>query len=110
MEQQTIIHPSVYEQTLIDIIRTLPAERVSQIIDFARFIQSQTIADDGYDLIEDETEEEIRASEERWDRLLGRPEAQRVMLEMAEEALTEEEAGLTVEMAFDDDGNLVDPR
>lgn len=59
---------------------------------------------------EDETEEEIRASEERWDRLFAKPEAQRAMLAMAREALAEENAGLTVEMAFDEDGNLIEPQ
>jgi hypothetical protein len=42
-----------------------------------------------------------------WDSLLAKPEAQRLMMEMAREALAEHHAGLTVEMAFDEDGNLI---
>lgn len=57
----------------------------------------------------EQTLAEIHPSEEKWDRLFARPEAQRVMLDMAREALTEEDAGLTVEMAFDEDGNLIEP-
>lgn len=56
---------------------------------------------------EQETEDEIRASEAKWDELFARPEAQAKMLEMANEALAEADAGLTIEMKFDDDGNLI---
>jgi hypothetical protein len=42
MEMQTASWPSTYEQALISIVRTLPTERVVQILDYARYIQSQT--------------------------------------------------------------------
>jgi hypothetical protein len=51
----------------------------------------------------------MRAADEEWDRLFAREDAQQVMLEMAREALAEEAAGLTVEMVFDEDGNLLEP-
>jgi len=38
---QTALQQSAYEQALISIIRTLPVERVIQILDYARYIQSQ---------------------------------------------------------------------
>lgn len=60
-------------------------------------------------LDEDETDEDIRDSEKGWDRLFAKPEAQRIMEEMARYALAEHEAGLTIEMEFDEDGNLVFP-
>ena len=83
-----------YERTLLRIVEALPPERVAQIVDFARFLQSQTLADKD-ELIEDETEEEILADEAKWDALFAKPEAQRLMVEMAREAMAEEEAGLT---------------
>ncbi len=46
--------------------------------------------------------------DEHWDELLAREDAQRVMEQLAREALAEEQAGRTVEMAFDEDGNLID--
>lgn len=57
---------SVYEQALISIVRSLPVERIVQILDYARYVQSQTIEDFGF-LDDDETEEEILADEARWD-------------------------------------------
>lgn len=111
MEMQTALQPTSYEHSLISIVRRLPTERVSQVIDFARFIEWQVSESDNNGLLHDseESEEEIRASEEKWDRLLAKPEAQHLMMEMAREALAEHDAGLTMEMAFDADGNLIEP-
>lgn len=89
-----------YEQQLSQIIHNLPIERVTQVVDFARFIETQA---------EEESEQAIQASEAKWDELFARPEAQAKMLEMANEALADDKAGLTEEMEFDDEGNLVPP-
>ena len=66
MGTQTAFQPSTYEQALISIVRTLPVERVVQILDYAHYIQSQTVEDFGF-LDDDETEEEILADEALWD-------------------------------------------
>ena len=89
--------PSVYEQTVLTIMRRLPPERVLQLVDFARFLEFQTTerCDDRSGEEETETEEEIRASEEKWDELLAKPEAKRVMREMAREAREVYHAGQT---------------
>ena len=67
-----------YEQTLIQIVRNLPRNRVEQLIDFAHFLEYRAV-EEGYgeEDQEIETEEEIRASEEKWDKLFAKPEAQR---------------------------------
>lgn len=103
MESQATSPAETTLQTLIRIVRTLPTERVSQVVDFARFIQLQTLTDTS-ELDQEETEEEIRASEEKWDQLLARPEAQSVLLAMANEAIEEYRAGRTTEMIFTEDG------
>jgi len=41
MEIKTALQPRSHEQRLISIVRKLPAGRVSQVIDFARFIEWQ---------------------------------------------------------------------
>ena len=105
MGTQTALQPSAYEQALISIVRTLPVERVVQILDYAHYIQSRTVEDFGF-LDDDETEEEIRASEEKWDRLFAKPEAQRVMREMAHEALEDYRAGRTTDITITEDGRL----
>ena len=66
MEKQTTAQPSAYVQALINIVRNLPVERVVQILDYSRYIQSQTNEDFG-SLDDDETEEEILADEAHWD-------------------------------------------
>jgi len=66
MGMRTTLQPSVYEQALISIVRTLPVERVVQVLDYARYIQSQTIEDLGL-MDEDEPDEEILADEAHWD-------------------------------------------
>ncbi|MFP4395379.1 MAG: hypothetical protein ACLFTI_08960 [Anaerolineales bacterium] len=53
-----------------------------------------------------EPEEEIRASEEKWDELFAKPEAQRAMREMAREALEDYHAGETTNIAVTEDGKL----
>jgi len=99
---------SVYEQTVLTIMRRLPPERVLQLVDFARFLEFQTTErrDDRSGEEETETEEQIRASEEKWDELLAKPEAKRVMREMAREAREDYRTGRTTDIAITEDGQL----
>ena len=86
MENQTTMqHTMAYERTLLGIVHRLPPERIFQLVDFARFLEFQTIRSDDVGLNEEETEteEEIRASEAKWDQLFAKPKAKRVMREMA---------------------------
>jgi len=59
---ETTLQLFAYEEILMNIVRSLPAERVIQILDYARYIQSQT----DKLITKDETEEEIIADEEHW--------------------------------------------
>ncbi|MBU0703448.1 MAG: hypothetical protein KKC18_06235 [Chloroflexi bacterium] len=108
MKMQTASHASAYEQTIIGIMRRLPPERVLQIVDFAQFLELQAAKgyDDWSDEEETETEEQVRASEEKWDELFAKPEAKRVMREMAREAREEYRAGRTTDIATTEDGRL----
>ncbi len=94
-----------YEQLLVEILHKLPVERVAQVLDFARFIETQIKEE----LDEKETEEEIAASEAKWDAIVARPEVQERMIQMAEQALAEADAGLAMDMEFDEEGNLIVP-
>lgn len=109
MEMQTAFQSSTYEQTVINIIRKLPPERVLQLVDFARFLEFQIVQksyDDWLDEEETETEEGICVSEEKWDELFAKPESKRVMREMAHEALEEHRAGRTTDITITEDGRL----
>ena len=108
MEMQTTFQDSAHEQTVISIMRRLPPERVLQLVDFAQFLELQATKRHGDWLDEEETEieEETRASEEKWHELLAKPEAKRVMREMAREAREEYRAGRTTDIATTEDGRL----
>ena len=109
MENQTTMqHTMGYERTLLGIVHRLPPERIFQLVDFARFLEFQTTKsyDDGLNEEGTETEEEIRASEAKWDQLFAKPKAKRVMREMAREALEDYRAGRTTEITITEDGRL----
>jgi hypothetical protein len=98
MEMQITLQPTAYEQKLIRIVRRLPPERVTQVIDFAQFLESK--------LDEEESEEEIAAENARWDALLATEEAQRLLEKMADEALADMRAGRARPMVFTEDGEI----
>jgi hypothetical protein len=100
---KTALQSSAYEQALINIVRTLPVERVVQILDYARYVQSQTIEDFGF-LDDDETEEEILADEARWDAQFAA--TQDDLKKMADKVRAEIRAGRTMPMVFTKDGKL----
>ena len=99
----TASRTSVYEQTLINIVRTLPVERVVQILDYAHYIQSRTIEDFGV-LDDDETEEEILADEARWDAQFAA--TQDGLKKMADKVRADIQAGRTMPMVFTKDGKI----
>lgn len=103
MDTQPTVRTADYQQTLINIVQTLPSERVEQIVDFARFIQLLELSERGI-LHEDETEEEVRADNERWEAAFS---ASRDKLRaFAREAREEIQAGNTTAMTFTDDGEI----
>ena len=103
MEMQPALQPSAYEQALLSIMRTLPVERVVQILDYAHYIQSRTSEDFGF-LEDDETEEEILADEARWDAQFAA--TQDGLKRMADEVRADIQAGRTMPMVFTKDGSI----
>lgn len=95
-----------YEQILIHTARTLPPNRVEQLVDFARFLEAQFLVatqEDEYA----ETAVEIKADNARWDALLAMPKSNTLLENLAAEALAEHQAGKTKVMAFSDTGEMV---
>ena len=105
METQTISKHLEYEQKLIGIIRKLPLERVSQVIDFAQFLEFQ-ITKAHEEIPDDVNEEEIAAENAQWDALLATDESQRLLEKMADEAVAEIQAGKARPMVFTEDGEI----
>lgn len=102
MTVQSFSDESMYEQTLLSIARTLPAERLRQVVQFARFLQVQTL--DEFALVEEETPEEIAADEALWDAQFAA--SQDGMAKLAERALAEYKAGKSTAMVFTEDGRI----
>lgn len=103
MGTQTAFQPSAYEQELISIVRALPVERVVQILDYAHYIQSQTVEDFGF-LDDDETEEEIRADEAIWDAQFAA--TQDGWEKMADKVRADIQEGLSTSMVFTKDRRI----
>jgi hypothetical protein len=102
MEKRMHFQLSAYEQAVIGIIRKLPPENIVQLVNFARFLEFQTTKE-YKDWLE---EEEIETAEAKWDELLAKPEAKRVMRELAREAREDYRAGRTTDIEITEDGRL----
>lgn len=89
-----------YEKVLIQIVRRLPPERVSEVLDFAQSLEFQvTKAGIG--------DQEYTESDARWDTLLATEKSQRLLEKLAGEALSEIEAGKAQPMVLTEDGEIV---
>lgn len=107
MESQTPYETSIPEQTVIRIMRRLPPERVSDLVDFARFLEFR--ATERYlDWMETEGEQDEQpgVGDQHWDELFSRPESRPLMRQMAQEAREEFRAGRTTEILETEDGRL----
>ena len=78
-------------------------ERVMQIPDFARYIQSQAVEDLSM-LDEDETEEQALADEAEWDAQFAA--TQDGLRKMADKVRADIRAGRTMPMVFTEDGGI----
>jgi len=101
----TVSETAVYEQQLVSVIRRLPPHFVSQVINFAKFLEFQLIGNRN-DILTDETEEEIAENNARWDQMLATDESQQLLEKMADEALGKIHAGRAEPIVFTDNGQI----
>lgn len=104
MAAQTALDISTYERALMQIVRTLPAERILQILDYARYVQGQNHEDFAL-LQEDATEEAMLADEAHWDAQFAA--SQPGLKKMADKVRAEIRAGNSQAMRFTQDGKMV---
>ena len=91
-----------YEAQLLRVVRRLPPERVSQVVDFARFLEVQTVqVTSAMQQINEE-----RGGDARWDSLLATDESQQMLERMADAALLDIQAGHAKPMVFRHDGEI----
>ena len=88
-----------YEKVLLQIVRRLPPERVSEVLDFAQFLEIQTAK-------ASEEDQAYTEDDARWDALLATEESQRLLEKLADEALAEIEAGQASPMVFNEEGEI----
>ena len=98
MKNGLILEPQVIEQTLINTIRTLHPQRMVQVLDFARWLQTQPNLDDIID--EELSEAELEAEDAAWE--LEYQANQEEFRAMARQALEEIESGETLGMVVKD--------
>ena len=93
METQQTLPSLGFEQTLLQIMRTLHPRRAAQVVDFARWLQTQPAVDENVDekISADELEREEKAWEQTY--LANRDHFR----DMARQALQDLEAGETLE-------------
>ncbi len=104
MNAQPALRYSTSEEAVINIMRRLPPERVSELVDFARFLEFR--ATERYEDWVEIQSEQAASAEQRWDELFARPEAKQLMRQMAREAQADYQAGRTTEIVEAEDGRL----
>ncbi len=106
MKREAAIRKMPEERQLIKIIRRLPVERVSEVIDFAKFLELQQtkIREQRPPFVNNELPTE---GDKKWDALLASDEAQQLLKTMADEASNEILAGNAKPMIFTGSGQLI---
>ncbi|MBS1250224.1 MAG: hypothetical protein MAG431_01814 [Chloroflexi bacterium] len=102
MAKQADTQTTPYEQKVISIMRRLPIEYNVQLVNFAHFLELQTTQD--YQELLDENN--FQSGDEKWEKLLTKPEAKHIMRKMAMEAREEYQAGKTTDIGSTENGRL----
>ena len=89
---------------VIELVKTMPAERLGSLYDFALFLQSRPIFPPGFVDVFGVGVEEIVADEALWDEQFSASADK--LLFLAEEAVEEYRAGRTSPVEFDEKGRL----
>jgi hypothetical protein len=96
---------NITRQQVIDMVQTLPEERLQSLFDFTLFLTHQTAALTPDTDIFGESAEEIEADEARWQAQFAASSDK--LRQLAREAAAEYRAGRTQSMEFDDQGRIV---
>ena len=89
---------------VIELVKTMPADRLGSLYDFALFLQTRPIFPPGFVDVFGMSVEAIVADEVSWDEQFATSGDK--LLQLAEEAIEEYRAGKTTPMEFDDKGRL----
>ncbi len=106
MKRNTATEVSTYEKQLLKIVHRLPPDRVAQVIDFARFLESRLKTDEAEQQSGEESQETIDAENARWDALLATEESQSLLEGLADQAERDIKAGKAGGIKFTEDGEI----
>ena len=95
---------TVSYQEVVDVVMTLPVDRLASVYDFARFVRAQALDAGRPTDIFGETEDQIRSDTEQWDQEFAASREQLRL--MAREAAAEYRAGRTTPMTYTEEGRL----
>lgn len=104
MSISAITQPPVTYEEVVNLLATLPLERLNSVYDFALFLKYQPLVPIPETDIFGATQEEIRADEERWNQQFA--ESRGKLRALAHEAAEEFRSGRTKPMRFTSDGRL----
>ena len=104
MSISTMTHPPVTCEEVVNLLATLPLERLNSVYDFVLFLKYQPLAPIPETDMFGATQEEIRADEERWNQQFA--ESRGILRVLAHEAAEEFRSGRTKPMQFTSDGKL----
>ena len=87
-----------FEEALLGTVRGLPPQRAVQVLDFARWLRTQSESDRGP--VEDLAENDLQAEDAHWDQFYR--QNRDTFRSMAREAVEQYEAGETQEMVIEE--------
>jgi hypothetical protein len=85
-----------FEEALLGTVRGLPPQRAVQVLDFARWLRTQSESDEW--LVENRTMDDLQAEDAHWDQFYA--QNRDTFRAMAREAVEQYEAGETQEMVI----------
>jgi hypothetical protein len=104
MSISTLTQPQVTYEEVVNLLATLPLERLNSVYDFVLFLKYQPLVPIPETDIFGATQEEIREDEERWNQQFA--ESRGKLRVLAHEASEEFRSGRTKPMQFPSDGKL----
>jgi hypothetical protein len=104
MDTQILTQLTVTHQQVIDLVKTLPVDRMRTLYDFVLFLKLQPLTPIEEEDIFGESPDEIRADEERWNEQFANTREK--LRALALEAAAEFQSGQTKPMEFTPEGRL----
>ncbi len=96
---------TITRQQVVELVMTLPADRLVSVYDFARFVQSHPLEIALTPDIFGETADEIRADEEQWAQQFAA--SRQALRSMARDAVADYRAGKTRPLEFTSEGQSI---